>query len=217
MFRLFYISSATRFASGGELNEILSASRARNRAAGITSLLLYYDGSFAQLLEGPKDAVLAAYKRIEQDARHCGFAVIFQEDAKERFFEGWDLAFLPTSKITTAERYDFISLQSFHASPQYAAAMKHMVLKSFMKSFKAAAPEAADQQPKAVSGAKIRKRSAPYARSCAILRGPASRFSAAAAAIAAANDNVEAPPAPQSARRRRRIGFRLFSIGLRAR
>lgn len=214
MFRLFYISSATRFASGGELNEILSASRARNRANGITSLLLYHDGSFAQLLEGPKEATVAAYRRIEEDARHCGLAVIFQEDARKRFFEDWDLAFLPTSKITAAERYDFLSLERFHASPQYAAAMEHMVLKSFIKSFKAIAPEAAGRPHNAVSAANARRRSTPYANSCAVLRGPASRFSAAAAAVAAANDNMETP---RSARRRRRIGFSLFSIGRRAR
>ena len=48
-----------------ELRRILTSSRARNKAAGVTGALLYNSGNFAQVLEGPLDAVESTFERIE--------------------------------------------------------------------------------------------------------------------------------------------------------
>ena len=66
MLRIFYISAATRFATARELDGILAVSRERNTADKITGLLLYHDGSFAQILEGPDEAVRNCF-----DAHQC--------------------------------------------------------------------------------------------------------------------------------------------------
>ena len=143
MLRLFFISAATHFHTAKELNEIMRASRMRNRAEGVSSLMIYNDGSFAQLMEGPKQAVLNVFERIKADKRHNGVAVIFQEETGKRITEGWDMQLLPASKIASDDDYDFMTLPAFHASPQYEAAMKHPALRGFLASFKVAAKKPA--------------------------------------------------------------------------
>ena len=147
MLRLFFISAATHFKTARELNEIMRASRMRNRAEGVSSLLIYNDGSYAQLMEGPKQAVLNVFERIKTDKRHTGAAVIFQEETDTRITEGWDMQLLPVSKIAADDDYDFMTLAAFHASPQYEAAMAHPALRGFLASFKAVAKTPVRKKP----------------------------------------------------------------------
>lgn len=147
MLRLFFISAATHFQTARELNEIMRASRMRNRAEGVSSLMIYNDGSFAQLMEGPRQAVLNVFERIKADTRHNGVAVIFQEETEKRITEGWDMQVLPASKIASDDDYDFMTLTAFHASPQYEAAMKHPALRGFLASFKVIAKKPVEKKP----------------------------------------------------------------------
>ncbi len=78
----------------GEVHDILAASRRNNVAAGVTGALMFNAGCFAQVLEGPLDAVEAIFERIQQDARHSNVAVIFAGPAAERRFPGWAMAFV---------------------------------------------------------------------------------------------------------------------------
>lgn len=129
----------------------MRASRINNRAEGVTSLLIYNDGSFAQLLEGPRQSVLDTYKRILSDSRHSAASVIFQEETNHRITEGWDMALLPASRITADGDYDFMSVAAFQASPQYEAAIAHPKLRAFLASFKVMAKTPAAQEKEALS------------------------------------------------------------------
>lgn len=128
----------------------MRASRMCNQAEGVTSLLIYNDGSFAQLIEGPKQAVLNVYERIKSDRRHSGASIIFEEETDERITEGWDMALIPASKIAADDDYDFMTPAEFQASPQYEAAIKHSMLRAFMHSFKIAAKAPSKKQKKTV-------------------------------------------------------------------
>ena len=167
MLRLFFISAATHFKTARELNEIMRASRMRNRAEGVSSLLIYNDGSYAQLMEGPKQAVLNVFERIKKDKRHTGAAIIFQEETDTRITEGWDMHLLPVSKIAADDDYDFMTLAAFHASPQYEAAMAHPALRGFLASFKAVAKtpvrKKPEQAPAIASEPSISRTAAPIA------------------------------------------------------
>ena len=147
MLRLFFISAATHFNTARELNEIMRVARMRNRAEGVSSLLIYNDGSFAQLMEGPKQAILNVFERIKADTRHNGVAVIFQEEADTRITKGWDMQLLPASKIAADDDYDFMTLPDFHASPQYEALMRHPALRGFLAGFKAVAKKPVAPKP----------------------------------------------------------------------
>jgi hypothetical protein len=63
-------------------------------------MLLYAEGSFFQVLEGPADQVDALYTRIEGDHRHCQVTRIIREPIPKRYFDAWTMGFC---KVTREE------------------------------------------------------------------------------------------------------------------
>lgn len=80
-------------ALAAEIGSILAVSRRNNALAGITGALLYRAGWFVQVLEGPRDALQAAFERISQDARNDDVAQLALEPIAERRFTGWSMGF----------------------------------------------------------------------------------------------------------------------------
>lgn len=94
LIQVVYTSSArSRHMSNDEVRQILQASRRNNTGKGITGLLLYRDGSFAQFLEGPADAVDSLYDKIERDPRHHGVIRVLRQAVTKRDFRQWSMAF----------------------------------------------------------------------------------------------------------------------------
>jgi hypothetical protein len=88
-----YVSTATRPFSPAELNELLSLSRERNQASGITGMLLFKDGCFIQAFEGEKEAVRNLQLRIERDPRHHNIVVLMNGPIDQRDFSAWTMGF----------------------------------------------------------------------------------------------------------------------------
>ena len=135
MLRMFYISAAKRLVTASELSDILAVSRERNRLDNITGVILYQEGSFAQVLEGPEDAVRACFARIEKDRRHSGCAIILEETAEARLFDGWDMEIVSMVKMAAMEKHGVMAFKAFKQTPQFKAVQGHLVLRSFMKGF----------------------------------------------------------------------------------
>lgn len=93
MYFLVYVSAAVTWFSEAQLRALLTTARFRNEHTGITGMLLYKDGNFMQAIEGPEDAVLALYKRIEADRRHQGLLVLDSGPQQARQFALWSMAF----------------------------------------------------------------------------------------------------------------------------
>jgi hypothetical protein len=93
LFRLAYISAASKPFSKAELRSLLKQASERNAEAGVTGMLLNKEGRFMQILEGSKAAVKTTFGRISKDPRHHGIIVILKESANERDFPGWPMAF----------------------------------------------------------------------------------------------------------------------------
>jgi hypothetical protein len=74
------------------LAAILKHARASNAEQGITGALMLYDGWFAQVLEGPQDAVEALYAKIKVDARHDAVRLDEAGPAATRLFAKWAMA-----------------------------------------------------------------------------------------------------------------------------
>ena len=70
MIQLIYASSATIHFTLDKLEEMLSAGRARNKARGITGMIVYHQGRFLQILEGEEHVVDALFEKILIDSRH---------------------------------------------------------------------------------------------------------------------------------------------------
>ena len=91
---LAYVSSATTLFTPEELGELLTRSRTKNAAAGITGMLLYKDGNFLQVLEGEEESVIELKTRIARDPRHHGMIVMLQQAVGAREFGDWSMAFV---------------------------------------------------------------------------------------------------------------------------
>jgi len=97
--QLVYVSVASQEFSVGQLAELLAAARAQNTRIGVTGLLLYHEGSFLQLLEGPSEAVDATFRRIERDPRHSDVHVLLRGRVPAREFDGWSMGFVAPGTI----------------------------------------------------------------------------------------------------------------------
>lgn len=91
---IVYISTATRLMSVPELEEILRRSRQCNGEQGVTGLLLYSDGAFAQCIEGNLESVDATYARIKTSSQHRNITELLNEPIQARSFPDWQMGFL---------------------------------------------------------------------------------------------------------------------------
>ncbi len=93
LYSLIYLSRATAEPTEPELRELLRISRLNNERDNLTGMLLFKEGRYMQLLEGPKEAVCATFARIASDPRHDDTTILFEGAIKERDFEDWSMGF----------------------------------------------------------------------------------------------------------------------------
>ncbi len=107
--RLVYLSKNLIEGSEGDQNaevgKILRSSRSNNERAGVTGALLFSAGYFAQVLEGPRSAVEAAYQRIERDPRHAHLAILGKREVQKRVFGDWSMAYVHPPSERTEEQW----------------------------------------------------------------------------------------------------------------
>lgn len=97
MHRLVYYSRNAIAGDGApesEIRQILDASRRNNDAAGVTGALMFNAGCFAQVLEGPLEAVQQTFERIQRDDRHSEVVVVDFRETAERGFPSWSMAYI---------------------------------------------------------------------------------------------------------------------------
>ena len=92
---------------------ILEVARSRNAVYGITGALMFNEGRFTQILEGPEAEVSKIFKSIKEDARHSDINVIATQTVQNRRFKTWAMAFVGTSE--PARRY----YQSIIGAPEF--------------------------------------------------------------------------------------------------
>jgi hypothetical protein len=83
------------------VGQIIGSAIRRNRAVGLTGLLLVVQGHFVQALEGNIDHVRNTYARIAMDPRHHDLHIISQGPAEKRLFGEWNMcanALAPSDK-----------------------------------------------------------------------------------------------------------------------
>ena len=108
MIELIYCSAATEPLDPEALSALLQGSRERNEARGLSGLLLYVEGSFLQVLEGPESAVDALYRKLEADTRHTGLQVLSRREIDERSFGDWRMGCVSVD-VSELERLDGFS------------------------------------------------------------------------------------------------------------
>ncbi|MDB5276545.1 MAG: Expression activator-related protein [Ferruginibacter sp.] len=93
MYQLIYCSIASPGLHPADIKAILNTSRNFNSANGITGCLIYYNDEFIQILEGKKLTVKKMYEKIEHDGRHFSVIMMSEEEADERIFSNWAMAY----------------------------------------------------------------------------------------------------------------------------
>ena len=93
MYYLLYVSYATEPFSEEELRALLVQSRKKNKEHGITGMLVYIDGKFIQVLEGPKEKVEQLYAMICRDPRHQKVSTLLEGIIPKRNFAEWSMGF----------------------------------------------------------------------------------------------------------------------------
>ncbi|HEA20824.1 hypothetical protein LCGC14_1173420 [marine sediment metagenome] len=106
MYTLAYESIADNNLNVGAMEALLKKARSNNALKGITGCLIYYDGSFVQLLEGEEQNVLELYGKIKLDGRHSDVHMFSEDDIRAGTFPDREMAYYPIDEIK-ASRYEF--------------------------------------------------------------------------------------------------------------
>ena len=94
MHQIVYTSTATEDFSATDLNKILLGVRMRNRALGVSGMLVFHDGTFLQALEGEQRAVNEIFASIMSDRRHRDIDVLHRGPGlDQRVFGDWSMGF----------------------------------------------------------------------------------------------------------------------------
>jgi len=109
--RVIYMSTAVGVLRAEELDRIYLRAQAANARAGITGLMLFYEGVFLQVLEGPAAGVTSLLERIRRDRRHSSVIVLESGPADERSFGGSAMNFVSARKLSPGEKQAFSDLR----------------------------------------------------------------------------------------------------------
>ena len=137
IYQLMYASSAKKGLEEEDLQDILAVSRLNNAPLDITGLLLYHDGNFIQVLEGPKRAVQGTYDRIVQDGRHLAIQTLLIREVENRLFPDWTMGYKRISDVPQEDQAafrefftDILTDESFRSKPDRVVILLKALLRS---------------------------------------------------------------------------------------
>jgi hypothetical protein len=110
----YYISYVSRQAynlTDTELQGLLTESRQRNEKAGITGMLILYEGLFIQYFEGEQKLVRNLFEKIKTDPRHESIFELDSGDQDHRLFSDWSMAF---EKLVATKAEDILGYKVLH-------------------------------------------------------------------------------------------------------
>jgi hypothetical protein len=101
-YRLLYVSRAFVDPCGDAPRDILDVATMRNASLGVTGVLCFSGDHFAQLLEGPIDALGELMTSIRADSRHRILREWPAEAAADaRWFPTWAMGYVYDERIQT--------------------------------------------------------------------------------------------------------------------
>lgn len=90
---LSYISEQSHILKDSDLQVLLTNCRKNNTENGISGLLISYQGSFIQFIEGDEEIIDQLFDRIKEDPRHHSVTELASGYEEERQFNEWSMAF----------------------------------------------------------------------------------------------------------------------------
>ncbi|SPF77973.1 BLUF domain-containing protein [Pseudoprimorskyibacter insulae] len=97
LYQLMYTSLAVHGFGTRQMRAMLPHIRSNNLKHDLSGMLLFADGEFFQVLEGPRNAVKAVFAAIELDERHSCITVLREGIIARRAFTDWSMGFAEIS------------------------------------------------------------------------------------------------------------------------
>jgi hypothetical protein len=98
-----------------ELEDLHERAQDNNAEDGITGALVYVDGFFLQILEGPQERVEGLMRRIDRDLRHGDVTILQAGEVESAAFTGWTMAYVSATPKQVA---DWAGLSSTKKLPE---------------------------------------------------------------------------------------------------
>jgi len=93
MISITYVSSAVLQFRESTLLDLVDQCQVNNNRLGVTGVLVYSDGNFMQVIEGPDLVTRTLYDRIKRDDRHRDVTTVHTQSLESREFQGWSMAY----------------------------------------------------------------------------------------------------------------------------
>ncbi|SFD43022.1 BLUF domain-containing protein [Spirosoma endophyticum] len=129
---IVYISASKGLFSEVQLTSILEHSRQSNSLLGITGVMLYFNGSIIQVLEGEEEQVKTLYNTIRQDPRHTSIIQFFSHPIEKRSFSEWSMGYISLSTNELGRIKDQVP---FIGDPTLPALKQDNVILSVLQTF----------------------------------------------------------------------------------
>ena len=96
---LIYVSKAKKNVDHEEILKILTHSWKYNHNSYISGMLLYDNGYFIQIIQGPIATIDRLYTRISKDPRHSNIKLVGEEFLPVRDCNGWGIGFYENQEV----------------------------------------------------------------------------------------------------------------------
>jgi hypothetical protein len=92
LYTFVYCSRAAEGVEDAEVGRIVEAAQRRNLAKGITGVLVFGNGVFFQLIEGPAAQIRKLIATLHCDPRHYDVVTLeWSEERRERLYPNWEM------------------------------------------------------------------------------------------------------------------------------
>ncbi len=132
LIHLVYASAAAQKIDKGIITSILKVSVTHNYSSNITGMLLYAEGSFIQLLEGPRQEVQSLYEDIKKDSRHTNIVLLYEEEITTRYFGEWSMGL---ADVKLRDLIDIPGCRDFIESGDRLAAVSPVIARRLLEGF----------------------------------------------------------------------------------
>lgn len=136
VFRIIYMSTTARAPAAEELEALMRVARANNERDGITGLVAYHDFTFIQVLEGPREKVEACFERIRQNPLHHNVILVWTDDAAERCFQDYSMAFVPVDRDAHPQSETFKDLRALYRDGRSEEVIPDQIVAGFFDAFR---------------------------------------------------------------------------------
>lgn len=100
---LAYVSRQSHILSEDAIADLLKKCRNNNAKMNITGMLIYFDGTFVQFLEGPEKNIHQLFEVISIDKRHQDVIILLEGTTNKREFADWSMAYKKVSSQEVAQ------------------------------------------------------------------------------------------------------------------